>query len=209
MEPVGYRQVEVTGGFWGEMQRLNAEVSVYNIHKRFSETGRFSALKCQKSENKPHIFYDSDVAKWLESAAYILAKKEDAHLRALAEEAIGDICRSQQPCGYFNSYFQVCEPENIFQKRTEHELYCAGHLIEAAVALKEAGVDEKLYAAMCRYADYIYDRFYKVDEYIQGAGLGLSIVQTLIKLLQGKITVTSKENEGTRFEVTLPKQMAG
>ena len=160
MEPVGYRQVEVTGGFWGEMQRLNAEVSVYNIHKRFSETGRFSALKCQKSENKPHIFYDSDVAKWLESAAYILAKKEDAHLRALAEEAIEDICRSQQPCGYFNSYFQVCEPENIFQKRTEHELYCAGHLIEAAVALKEAGVDEKLYAAMCRYADYIYDRFY-------------------------------------------------
>ena len=56
---------------------------------------------------------------------------------------------------------------------------------------------------------YIYDRFYKVDEYIQGAGLGLSIVHTLVKLLQGKITVTSKEGEGTRFEVTLPKQMAG
>ncbi len=53
---------------------------------------------------------------------------------------------------------------------------------------------------------YIYDRFYKVDEYIQGAGLGLSIVQTLVRLLRGKITVTSKEGEGTRFEVTLPKE---
>ena len=54
---------------------------------------------------------------------------------------------------------------------------------------------------------YIYDRFYKVDEYIQGAGLGLSIVQALVKLLQGKITVTSQEGEGTRFEVVLPKQI--
>lgn len=52
------------------------------------------------------------------------------------------------------------EPENIFQKRPEHELYCAGHLIEAAVALHEAGVDDKLYAAMIKYADYIYERFY-------------------------------------------------
>lgn len=54
---------------------------------------------------------------------------------------------------------------------------------------------------------YIYDRFYKVDEYIQGAGLGLSIVQALVGLLQGKIAVTSQEGEGTRFEVTLPKQI--
>ena len=54
---------------------------------------------------------------------------------------------------------------------------------------------------------YIYDRFYKVDEYIQGAGLGLSIVQMLVGCLQGRIAVTSKEGEGTRFEVTLPKRM--
>ena len=54
---------------------------------------------------------------------------------------------------------------------------------------------------------YIYDRFYKVDEFIQGAGLGLSLVQTLAGLLQGKVTVTSKEGEGTRFEVRLPKGM--
>ena len=54
---------------------------------------------------------------------------------------------------------------------------------------------------------YIYDRFYKVDEFIQGAGLGLCLVQILTKLLQGELSVTSKEGEGTRFEVKLPKGM--
>ena len=54
---------------------------------------------------------------------------------------------------------------------------------------------------------HIYDRFYKVDEFIQGAGLGLSLVQTLTGLLQGQVTVFSKESQGTRFELTLPRQM--
>ena len=161
MQTIDFKQVEIGKGFIRDLQKLNAEVSVYNVYKRFEQTGRFRAMKCIRDDaHKPHIFWDSDIAKWLESVAYILAKKEDAQLKQWADEAIADICANQLPCGYFNSYFQVYEPENIFKKRTEHELYCAGHLIEAAVALHESGVDEKLYAAMIRYADYIYERFY-------------------------------------------------
>ncbi len=161
MQTVDFKQVEIKSGFFRDLQTLNAEVSVYNIYKRFQETGRFHAMKCIRDDaRKPHVFWDSDIAKWLESVANILAKKQDAQLKQWADEAIADICSSQLPCGYFNSYFQVYEPENIFQKRPEHELYCAGHLIEAAVALHEAGVDDKLYAAMIKYADYIYERFY-------------------------------------------------
>lgn len=161
MQTVDFKQVEIKSGFFRDLQTLNAEVSVYNIYKRFQETGRFHAMKCIRDDaHKPHVFWDSDTAKWLESVANILAKKQDAQLKQWADEAIADICSSQLPCGYFNSYFQVYEPENIFQKRPEHELYCAGHLIEAAVALHEAGVDDKLYAAMIKYADYIYERFY-------------------------------------------------
>ena len=161
MKTTRYLDVEVTGGFWGEKQDLVANVSLYNIHKRFSETGRFDAIKCVKNDSRrPHIFWDSDVAKWLESAAYVLAKRHDEKLYGLANEAIEDICKNQLDTGYFNSYFQVYEPESIFCKRTEHELYCAGHLIEAAVALREAGVDERLFAAMIKCADYIYKRFY-------------------------------------------------
>ena len=161
MQTQDMRKVKITEGFFKELQKLNEEVSVYNIYKRFEETGRFRAIKCVKDEaHKPHIFWDSDVAKWLEGVAYILVKKKDDRLEALAREAIDDICANQLPCGYFNSYYQVYAPEKIFTERTEHELYCAGHLIEAAVALRQCGVDEKLYGAMLRYADYIYERFY-------------------------------------------------
>ena len=160
MKTIDYRQVEIRKGFFKELQKLNAEVSVYNIYKCFDETGRFRALKCiRDDEHKSNIFWDSDIAKWLESVAYILAKKKDAKLQKLAKDVIDDICSNQLENGYFNSYFQVYEPENIFKRRTDHELYCAGHLIEAGVAMHEAGVDHNLYAAMKRYADYIYDRF--------------------------------------------------
>ena len=160
MKFIDYDRVALTDGFWKEVRSRNAAVSLKNVYRRFAETGRFSAVACVRREDPPHIFYDSDVAKWLESAAFILAKTQDAKLKELADAAIADICASQREDGYFNCYFQVYEPENIFKKRTEHELYCAGHLIEAAVALHESGVDEKLLAAMRRYADYIYDRFY-------------------------------------------------
>lgn len=161
MQTADYKNVEIRAGFVRDLQERNERVSVDNIYKRFRETGRFEAEKCKRDDaHKPHIFWDSDVAKWLESAAYILAKRQDAELKGRVEEIVADICANRRADGYFNSYFQVYEPENVFCKRTEHELYCAGHLIEAAVALRDAGADEKLYAAMLRYADYIYDRFY-------------------------------------------------
>ena len=145
MQTADYKNVEIRAGFVRDLQERNVRVSVDNIYKRFRETGRFEAEKCKRDDaHKPHIFWDSDVAKWLESAAYILAKRQDAVLKGRVEEIVADICANQRADGYFNSYFQVYEPENVFCKRTEHELYCAGHLIEAAVALRDAGADEKL-----------------------------------------------------------------
>lgn len=52
--------------------------------------------------------------------------------------------------------------------------------------------------------DHIFERFYKVDNFTQGAGLGLSICQTIVERLQGTISVTSQEGKGTRFTVRLP-----
>lgn len=161
MKSIDYKNVKIKEGFIGRLQQLNADVSVYNVYKRFEETGRFRALlHIRDDAHKAHVFWDSDVAKWLESAAYILAVRKDEKLLGIVKKTVDDICAHQMPCGYFNSYYQVYEPENIFKHRSEHELYCAGHLIEAAVALKESGADEKLYAAMKKYADYIYERFY-------------------------------------------------
>ena len=160
MQPVSFDRVTLTDGFWREVRSRNADVSLKNVYRRFAETGRFSAVRCRKRENPPHIFYDSDVAKWLEAAAYLQKDYPDEAVRAVIDETVDAIAASQLPCGYFNSYYQVYKPDKIFQERTEHELYCAGHLIEAAVALDACGVNAKLLRVAEKYAQYIYERFY-------------------------------------------------
>lgn len=160
MTPIGYERVALKDGFWQQVRARNAAVSLKNVYRRFKETGRFDALRCEKQKKPPHIFFDSDVAKWLEAAAYLQKEFPDAQVRAIIDETVRTIVKNQLPCGYFNSYYQVYKPEKIFMERTEHELYCAGHLIEAAVALDRCGVNADLLPAMKKYADYIYERFY-------------------------------------------------
>ena len=157
---IGFERVKLADGFWQEMRGKNARVSLKNIYERFRETGRFAALRCEKQKEPPHIFFDSDVAKWLEAAAYLQHDFPDEEVRAIVDETVRTIVKNQLPCGYFNSYYQVYQPDKIFMERTEHELYCAGHLIEAAVALDRCGVNGELLPAMKKYADYIYERFY-------------------------------------------------
>lgn len=159
MDNSNLKQSKINGGFFAERLEINVQTTVRSIHERFAETGRFEAMKCRKSQTPTHIFWDSDVAKWLESAAYLLHRKEDAQIRAWYNETVDVILSNQLPCGYFNSYFQVYEPTNIFKRRTDHELYCAGHLFEAATAASEYLHDDRLLRFSEKFVDYIYDRF--------------------------------------------------
>lgn len=150
------KHVDITGGFWRGRDELNRRVTVYSVYDRFNETGRFDALRLmwrQGSDKKPHIFWDSDVAKWIESAAYIIEKHGDERLRELCDAMIDEVAAGQTADGYFNSYFQQTEPSARFTRRVDHELYCCGHFIEAAVAYFNATGKRKLLNAMCRYAD--------------------------------------------------------
>ena len=134
-QSVSFRDVEMTGGFWKARQQVNGDVSIRYIYKNFVETGRFEALHFDYHEGMPlHIFYDSDIAKWIESASYILEKREDPELENIIDDSVDLICAHQEENGYFNMWFTMVEPTHRFQKRTEHELYCAGHLFEAAAA---------------------------------------------------------------------------
>ncbi|HRX07660.1 MAG TPA: glycoside hydrolase family 127 protein [Candidatus Limiplasma sp.] len=100
------------------------------------------------------VFQDSDVAKWLEAAAYSLFQKPDERLLARVREVIALIGRAQQKDGYLNTYFTVKEPNGRFSNlREAHELYCAGHMIEAAVALWECIGEGELLSIMRRMAD--------------------------------------------------------
>ncbi|HOS42079.1 MAG TPA: glycoside hydrolase family 127 protein, partial [Armatimonadota bacterium] len=123
------------------------------------ETGRIGAYALDwrpGMEPAPHVFWDSDVAKWIEAAAYSLATHPDPALDALLDATIARIASAQQPDGYLNPHFTVVEPDKRWTNlRDLHELYCAGHLIEAAAAHFQATGKRALLDVMRRYADYI------------------------------------------------------
>lgn len=102
------------------------------------------------------VFQDSDVAKWLEGVAYSLVVMPNQELENRADEIIDLIEKAQQPDGYLNTYFTIKEPEHRWQNLHEcHELYCAGHMMEAASAYYEATGKDKLLKVMEKMADHI------------------------------------------------------
>ena len=102
------------------------------------------------------IFGDSDPAKWIEAVGYSLSNQRDPALEALADKEIAHIVSAQELSGYLNSHFQTIQPEMKWKNlRDWHEMYCAGHMIEGAVAYFQATGKRILLDAMCRYADHI------------------------------------------------------
>ena len=78
---LSFENVNITGGFWNARQNILRKTTVWAVYKRFKETGRFDAFKCDKNAKiKPHIYWDSDVAKWIEGAAYIIKKSPEPEL---------------------------------------------------------------------------------------------------------------------------------
>ena len=147
-----------TDGFWKDRVGTNRRVTVPVCYRKLLETGRIDnwRLKWKSGQEKPHFFWDSDCAKWSEAAAYCLQTRRDRKLEGWVDELIDLIASAQQPDGYLNPYFTVVEPDRRWTNLMYlHELYCAGHLIEAAVAYAEATGKRKFLDVMCRYADHI------------------------------------------------------
>ena len=102
------------------------------------------------------VFQDSDGAKWLEGVAYSLRSHPDPALEAIADGAIEAIVAAQQPDGYLDTYYILTGLDRRWTNlRDNHELYCAGHMIEAAVAYYESTGKRALLDAMLRYVDLI------------------------------------------------------
>lgn len=162
MKHIDFSRVNITGGFWKKRQDLSRKSTVKAVYNRFTETGRFAALNCDWTEGKPfqpHVYWDSDVAKWMEGALYTNRQHPNQSLEKKINKIIDTFLKNQTPEGYFNSHFQTQEQENRFRKMNDHELYCAGHWMEAAVAHFEATGDRRFIDALGRYADYIAKRF--------------------------------------------------
>ncbi len=164
LKPISFENIRIQGGFWKEKQDLIRNVTVETVYRRFSDTHRFDALRCQWAKEghyQAHIFWDSDVAKWLEGAAYLLTQAPDQELETICDGIIENILSNADENGYFNSYF-LGSGEPKFQNRSAHELYCAGHLMEAAIAYRRATGKDAFLKAMCRYADLI-EKTFKID----------------------------------------------
>ena len=162
---IPFQMIDLTKGFWYDRQQLNRNITLEAVRNQFLATGRFDALNMnwqQGMPNEPHIFFDSDVAKWIESAAYVLEKGRDAKIEMFIDQLIDLIGEKQMDEGYFNSWFQRFAISDRFTKRTDHELYCAGHFIEAAVAYQKATGKKKLTEIMCKYVDLI-DRTFRIE----------------------------------------------
>ncbi len=182
IKTIDFSQTKITGGFWKEKQDMVRRITTMAVYNRFNDTGRFDAFRCDWKEgmpNRPHYFWDSDVAKWIEGVAYLTELKREPKLERLVDATIDLIEKNQEPCGYFNIVFIAKDKPQWFHDRFKmddfdsppdderqwfyermwHELYCAGHLMEAAVAYYKATGKRKLLDCMCRYADYIERRF--------------------------------------------------
>ncbi len=157
--PVSFYNVDIKDGFWKRRMELNENVTIYSVRDRFRDTGRFEAFRFNWKKGsdipQPHIFWDSDVAKWMESVAFILAKKDVPELRADVNELISLMEKNQQEDGYFNIAHTVVHPELRFKIRDNHELYCLGHFIEAAVAWKTATGCDRLINIVDKYIDLV------------------------------------------------------
>lgn len=159
-----------SGGFLGEWQRRNASRSLPYCVGQIADAGNLDNLRRVTGEADGEFqnmwFADSDVYKTLEAAAWQLGHTpDDARLRAFVDSTGTLLAKAQSEDGYLNSYRMLVEPEQRWARlHWSHELYCAGHLIQAAVAAARAGVGAEVVTVARRFADLIVERFSTVDE---------------------------------------------
>jgi DUF1680 family protein len=157
---VPFQHVHIDDRFWSPRIERNRTVTVEANLRQCEQTGRIRnfavAGKLVAGKHEGALYNDSDVYKVLEGIAYTLADKRDADLEKRTDAIIDQIAAAQQPDGYLNTYYTLVEPQNRWKNiRHGHELYCAGHLIEAAVAYHQATGKRKLLDVATRFADHI------------------------------------------------------
>jgi DUF1680 family protein len=164
LRPVSPVAVRLDDDFWAPRRRRNREVTLPSQYGHLEETGRLDNFRRAAGKRelpfRGYFYNDSDVYKWLEAAAWSLMGEDDPDLTRQLETVIDLIKKAQQPDGYLNTYFMFERAgERWSNLRDMHELYCAGHLIQAAIAHHRATGQERLLEAARRLAGHIVDVF--------------------------------------------------
>lgn len=195
-QPVPLEHVHIDDRFWSPSIRLVQDVVIpyqyETLHDRVpgvepSHAVRNFEIAAGRAEGEfgGMVFQDSDVAKWLEAAAYSLMLRPDAELEQQTDQLIELIAAAQQPDGYLNTYYTVKEPGRRWTNLTDcHELYCAGHMIEAATAYYHATGKRRLLDVVCRFVDHIATVFGEEEGKLRGYDGHQEIELALVKLYQ-------------------------
>lgn len=188
------KNVKLNDKFWSKYEKLVKEVIIpfqwEALNDNVPDAEPSHAIKnfriaagLEQGEYYGMVFQDSDVAKWLEAVAYSLVTSPDSKLEEIADGVIDIIEKAQMPDGYLNTYFTVKEPGKRWTNLREcHELYCAGHMMEAAVAYFESTGKRKLLDIMCRFADHIDSIFGPEEGKLKGYPGHQVIEMALVKL---------------------------
>lgn len=167
LKSVALSDTRVTGGFFADIQKMVREKMLPYQYRALRDENQgaepsgawknFERAAAGKTDGHYGFrFQDSDLAKWLEAAAYSLTLWPDAELEQKCDEMIAMIAKAQMPDGYLNTYYQLTDIKKRWSNlRDNHELYCAGHMLEAAVAYAQATGKETLLDVMRRVIAHI------------------------------------------------------
>ena len=164
IEPVNFSQVEIEDSFWKPriytVSTVTIPVCIDQTEVKTARIRNFEKVAAKKGEVHEGIYYDdSDVYKALEAMAYSLKNYPDPTLEKKADEWIDKIAAAQLPDGYLNTYYTLTGIGNRWTNMDYHEDYCAGHLIEAAVAYFNTTGKRKLLDVAIRFANHIDSTF--------------------------------------------------
>ncbi len=217
-------KVNIDDKFWTPRLQVNREVTLRHIHEQLEKAGYIDnfrkAAGAKEGEFQGLWFNDETVYKWLEAASYVLGKHDDPKLEDQVNEVISVIADAQEEDGYLDTYFILGEPDKkLTALGIMHELYCAGHLIQAATAHYRATGKESLLEVARKYADHIDNIFgpnkrigYPGHPEIELALVGLYRVtgeEKYLKLAQFFVDQRGQENSPFKKELENLGSIAG
>jgi len=184
--------VTLTDSFWEPRRKTNRETTLPSQFQHLEDTGaldnfRRASGRKTGAEFGGMWFSDSDVYKWLEAASWALASGDSPALKTLVDTAVDEIAAAQQPDGYLNTYFMFERAPERWTTlslgfNNQHELYCAGHLFQAAAAHHRVTGSAQLLDVATRFADLICDTFGPGAEQLKGVDGHPEIEMPLVEL---------------------------
>lgn len=163
VQPVIFSEVTIDDAFWSPMinkvKNVTMDVCIDQIENKTGRIRNFENAAKGRGEHSGIFFDDSDVYKALEGMAYSLKNNPDPVLEAKCDEWIDKMAAAQQSDGYINTFYTLTGLENRWTDMDKHEMYCAGHMIEAAIAYYDVTGKRKLLDVSERMVAHMMDKF--------------------------------------------------